>query len=97
MGSKWKTATALCLAMCLLTACSSSKNADTPTNSKDKSSEIPLSYYPSVNGCLLTLEEGAYCIELRCNSDDAPSEQTRYFVVDGEHSYYHIHFTAKVS
>ena len=67
----------------------------TPADSKNSSSEIPLEYYPSVNGCLLTLEEGAYCIELRYSGEDAPREQSRYFVVDGEHSYYHIHFTDK--
>lgn len=68
----------------------------TPASSKDQSSEIPLTFYPSINGCVLTLEEGAYCIQMRCSSQNAKYTQERYFVVDEEHSYYHILFSPKV-
>lgn len=126
MLNKLKALLALCIVVCLLTACGSGntdiaagKSADnfykasdehvvyiefdecyspenirvslTSAENKNTSNEIPLEYYPHIKGTVLTLEEGAYCIRMNSNKE----AHERYFIVDEEHSYYHIKFTSK--
>ena len=55
---------------------------------------ISLSYSDSINGCMMTLDNGAYCLRMENGGDDV---RERYFVVDEKHSYYHIRFTPRVN
>ena len=65
----------------------------TPANQQNPAAEIPLTYSSTIHGCMLTLEEGAYCIKVQYATAEHHVEQERYFVVDADHSYYHINFT----
>ncbi len=65
----------------------------TTANGKDVGKEIGLTYDPSINGCIFTLDEGSYCISMVYQGEQGSSEDSRYFVVDDTHSLYHIRFT----
>ena len=70
--------------------------AMTPAADKKAGSEIPLPYYEDLRGCVTTLPEGAYCIQVKFSEDGSVKTTERYFVVDAEHSYYHLVFSSKL-
>ena len=65
----------------------------TPAANKEPEYEVPLTYYTALNGCVVTLEPGEYCVQAQCDTENISFVQDRYFVVDDSHSYYHIYFT----
>lgn len=67
----------------------------TPAAQQGEGGDIPLSYSAAINGCMLTLGEGEYCVRLQ--NGDKRNIHDRYFVVDEAHSYYHIRFTPRIA
>lgn len=63
---------------------------------EDKKRENPtvLTYDESISGYGILLEEGSYEIALVCDAPNVTYSQSRYIVVDQNHSYYHIRFTS---